>query len=76
MKAIFLYSDGSSKKLSFPSRMGVLSKVNDKLAVEPILCYFEGRLTLEQEGSVSSCFEFTQWQYWCLRQTRTFTGKP
>jgi hypothetical protein len=76
MKVIFLYSDGSSRQLSFPSRLSVKVKVNDKLFIEPILCYFEGKLTPEQEGSVTTCFQFTQWQYWCLRQTRSFTGKP
>ena len=72
MKVIFLYSDGSSNQLRFPSMLAVKKKVNDKLSIEPILVYFEGRLTPEQEGSVETCKQFTRWQHWCLRQTRTY----
>jgi hypothetical protein len=71
MKAIFLYSDSSTRDLEFPS----MQPVNDKcLNIEPILCYFEGRLSPEGERSVTVCNELSRWQYWCLRQTRSFQG--
>jgi len=72
MKAIFLYSDGSANQIRFPSMLGVKKRVNDKLSIEPTLVYFEGRPTPEQERSVETCKQITRWQYWCLRQTRTY----
>jgi len=72
MKAIFLYSDGSANQIRFPSMLGVKKKVNDKLSIEPILVYFEGRAAPEQERSVTTCQQITRWQHWCLRQTRTY----
>jgi len=52
--------------------LGVKKKVNDKLSIEPILVYFEGRAAPEQERSVTTCQQITRWQHWCLRQTRTY----
>jgi hypothetical protein len=72
MTAFFIYSDGSSKQLTFPSMLGVKKKVNERLLIEPILVYFEGRPTPEQEGSVELCKDITRWQHWCLRQTRSY----
>ena len=72
MKVIFLYSDGSSNQLRFPSMLAVKKKVNDKLSIEPIIVYFDGVPTPEQIRSVETCKQLTRWQYWCLRQTMAF----
>ena len=72
MKAVFVYSDKTIVEVPFPKMMQVSVKVSRTLTVEPIIVIFEGRPTDEQLGSPSTCCQYTRWQHWCLRQTRTY----
>ncbi len=72
MKALFVYSDNSTRELSFPRMDDVRCEYNKHLIVEPIIVYFRGSLREALDKNPDKCKELTRWQHWCLRQTRSY----
>ena len=71
VKATFIYNGRPDVELTFPqSSKNATAYFGSTLPIvyRPIAVYFEGRLTPEQEQSVTYCSMLQRWQYECLSQ--------